>query len=140
MLQKMTAEAMAATLKAYEPSLNNLSLERTAEGNAILTMIGFWNNEPLQLGLNFANQYFAPLRSWTELGSVETEAEVGFQLRPTTILISDKGELQQVAPGGAIVELSGTTLVAFAEHLLALYRFWFTSPAFRHKSHVYFPN
>lgn len=139
MLDKMTTEAMAASIKAFTPSVNNLLVERMEGGNAILTISGFVGDECLQLGLNIANQYFAPRKSWTELGSVETEAEIGFQLRPTTVGISAEGTLQQVTLQGATVELTGVNLVAFAEHLLALYRFWFTSPAFRHKAQAYFP-
>lgn len=140
MLEKLTADAMAARIKAYTPSVNNVSVERTETGNAIMKFSDFFDNESLQLGLNLASQYFTPLKSRTNLGSLETEAEIGFQLRPTALTMSTTGTLQQLSAAGTTVELTGLNLVAFAEHILSLYRFWFTSPAFRGRAHSYFSN
>lgn len=131
MLNKMTIEDMAARLKAYTPSVNNLLVEPTAIGNAILTFGDFVDNKPLQLGLNMFGQYFAPFKSWTELGSLEIQAEIGFQIQPATLTMSSGGVLQKVTGAGTVVDLTGSNLVSFAEHVLALYRFWYTSPAFR---------
>lgn len=130
-MEKMTTDAMAASIKKFTPSVNNVSVERTHTQNLILTFADFFPDEPLQFGLNLSGQYFVPLKSWTNLGSLETEAEIGFQLKPTKLSISEDGILRQVTHAGATLELTGLNLVGFAEHLLSLYRFWFTSPAFR---------
>lgn len=137
MLERMTADAMATRIKDFMPSLDDLSVVRSESGNAIITLNHFIENEPLQLGLNLGGQYFVPLKSWTDLDSLETEAEIGFQLAPAIIGISANGTLQQTDAAGNCVQLTEKNLIGFAEHLLALYRFWFASPAFRGRARSY---
>lgn len=137
MHEAMTAEAMATRIKEFAPALGDISVERSVSGNAIITFSNFVGSEPLKLGLNLESQYFVPLKSWTKLGSLEVEAEIGFQLAPAMIYISADGTLQQLTAACDVVPLAGMNLVGFAEHLLALYRFWFVSPAFRGRARSY---
>lgn len=137
MQEAMTTEAMATRIKEFAPALNDISVERSPSGNAIITFNNFVGSEPLRLGLNLASQYFVPLKSWTKLGQLEVEAEIGFQLAPAMVYIAADGTLQQLTVASNVVPLTGMNLVGFAEHLLALYRFWFTSPAFRSRANAY---